>query len=266
VSLSTGAVAWTAPLDKRELEARADFAAGRYQKAVDGFASLFADTADPIYLRNIARCYQKMKRPQEAIDGFQEYLHKAKNLTKGERQEIDGYIREMEALKVSEAAAPVVAPPPAAPPAPMSMPPTLTPPPTPTPSPTPSAVGTIATTPAGGPAPGGDGRGWRIAGIATGAAGVAFIAVGIAFGAAASNAADSVSQRYSASTESDGKRDVTLQWVGYGVGGAALATGALLYLHGLPPASRNAPERTASLRGGVIGDRNGGTLQVQGSF
>ena len=131
VLLSTGAVAQAAPLDKRELEARADFAAGRYQKAVDGFASLFADTADPLYLRNIARCYQKMKRPQEAIDGFQEYLHKAKNLSKAERQEIDGYIKEMEALKASEAVAPPVAPPPTALPAPR--PPTLTPVPTPTP-------------------------------------------------------------------------------------------------------------------------------------
>src|SRR5882724_440352 len=80
------------PLDKREVEARADFAAGRYQKAVDTFAQLFADTADPVYLRNIGRCYQKMKRPHEAIDSFQEYLHKAKNLTKNERKEIDGYI------------------------------------------------------------------------------------------------------------------------------------------------------------------------------
>ena len=79
---SAGAIAHAAPLDAREREARADFAAGRYQKAVDAFAALFAETADPIYLRNIGRCYQKMKKPQEAIDSFQEYLHKAKALSK----------------------------------------------------------------------------------------------------------------------------------------------------------------------------------------
>ena len=104
-----------APVDKRELEARADFAAGRYQKAVDTFAQLFADTGDPLYLRNIGRCYQKMKRAQEATDSFQEYLLKSKNLSKSERQEIEGYIKEMQALKASEAPPPpppVVTPPP----------------------------------------------------------------------------------------------------------------------------------------------------------
>ncbi len=95
--------AQAAPIDKREVEARADFAAGRYQKAVDTFAQLFADTGDPLYLRNIGRCYQKMKRAQEAIDSFQEYLLKGKNLAKSERQEIEGYIKEMQALKASEA-------------------------------------------------------------------------------------------------------------------------------------------------------------------
>ena len=85
VFASTSAPALAAPVDKRELEARADFAAGRYQKAVDTFAQLFADTGDPLYLRNIGRCYQKMKRAQEAIDSFQEYLLKGKNLSKSER-------------------------------------------------------------------------------------------------------------------------------------------------------------------------------------
>ena len=120
--LSVGAAvggdpAHAAPIDKRELEARADFAAARYQKAIDTFAQLFADTADPLYLRNIGRCYQKMKRPQEAIDTFQEYLLKGRNLSKRERQEIDGYIKEMQALKASEA------PPPAPSPAASSAPP-----------------------------------------------------------------------------------------------------------------------------------------------
>jgi len=70
LTLAAAGAARAAPLDAREREARADFAAGRYQKALDAFAGLFAETADPIYLRNIARCYQKMKKPQEAIDSF----------------------------------------------------------------------------------------------------------------------------------------------------------------------------------------------------
>ena len=85
----------------------------------------------------------------------------------------------------------------------------------------------------------------------TGAAGVALVAVGLAYGAAAESAADAVSQQYSAETESNGKRDVTLQWVGYGVGAAAIVTGAVLYIHGMP--SDNAPVKTAGLglRGGA---------------
>src|SRR3954463_8613412 len=113
--LSTAVAANAAPLDARERVARADFAAGRYQKAVDAFAALFAETADPVYLRNIGRCYQKMRKPQEAIDSFQEYLHKARKLSKAERDEIDGYSKEMEALKASEAPPPPATLPPPAP-------------------------------------------------------------------------------------------------------------------------------------------------------
>jgi hypothetical protein len=59
---------------------------------------------------------------------------------------------------------------------------------------------------------------------------------------------------------------VTLQWIGYGVGGAALVTGALLYWHGMTAAAPSSSERTASLRGGATFDRNGGALLLEGSF
>jgi tetratricopeptide (TPR) repeat protein len=259
--LGAGAVAQAAPVDKRELEARADYAAGRYQKAVDGFAALFADTADPVYLRNIGRCYQKMKQPQQAIDSFQEYLQKARNLSRTERHEIEGYIKEMEVLKIAQAAET-----PATPPAVVS--PLVAPPLPPTP-PTPPSVTPPVTVLQPAPPPAGEAgtaRSWRIAGIATAAGGAAFIAVGIAYGLAARRAADAVSQQYSATTESDGKRDVSLQWIGYGVGGAALVTGALLYWHGVTAAAPSSSERTASLRGGATFDRNGGALLLEGSF
>ena len=92
--------------------------------------------------------------------------------------------------------------------------------------------------PSAPPSAASDGRGWRIAGIATAAGGVALIAAGIGFGAAAQSAADDVGKKYSSSTDSAGKRDATLQWVGYGVGAAALAAGTLLYLHGRQPERR----------------------------
>ena len=237
---ATSAPALAAPLDKRELEARADFAAGRYQKAVDTFAQLFADTGDPLYLRNIGRCYQKMKRAQEAIDSFQEYLLKGKNLSKSERSEIEAYIKEMQALKASEAPPPAP-PPPVEPLAPMP--------------------------PSAPPATANDGRSWRVAGIATAAGGVALIAAGIGFGAAAQSAADSVGKKYSSSTDSAGKRDATLQWVGYGVGAAALAAGTLLYLHGRQPGGEHATATgTRSLHGLAWLDGHAGAVLLEGAF
>src|SRR5688572_7224818 len=64
--------------DRRELEGRALFAKGDYKQALDVFAQLFAEKGDPIYLRNIGRCYQKLRQPEKAIDSFREYLRRAR--------------------------------------------------------------------------------------------------------------------------------------------------------------------------------------------
>ncbi len=112
----------SAAADPRELKAREEFAAGRYEGALDMFAKLYAETLHPVYLRNIGRCYQNLGQPDRAITSFREYLHKAKNMTPDERVEVDGYIADMEALKTkqeaSSAAAPARAPVPAAVPPP----------------------------------------------------------------------------------------------------------------------------------------------------
>jgi hypothetical protein len=96
-----------AATDPRELQARQDFVEGRYQEALDLFARLYAETLHPNYLRNIGRCYQNLHQPDKAITNFRDYLHKAKDVTPAEQQEIEGYIKEMEDLKSQkEAAAP----------------------------------------------------------------------------------------------------------------------------------------------------------------
>ena len=105
---------------KREMEAREAYAAGRYQQALDLFARLYAETLHPTYLRNIGRCHQNLGQPDPAIASFREYLRKARGLTPDERAEVEGYIREMEALKKAAAPLPEVksAPPPIATPPP----------------------------------------------------------------------------------------------------------------------------------------------------
>jgi hypothetical protein len=85
--------------DPRELQGRKLYAKGEYQAALDLFATLFAEKGDPVYLRNVGRCNQKLKRPDQAIDAFRDYLRRGHNIKVTERTEIEGYIKEMEALK-----------------------------------------------------------------------------------------------------------------------------------------------------------------------
>ncbi len=99
--------------DSRELRAREAFATGHYQEAIDLYGKLYAEKLHPTYLRNIGRCYQKLKEPDKAIDTFRDYLRQAKNLPADEHKEIEGYIAEMEAMKERQAAekAPAAKPP-----------------------------------------------------------------------------------------------------------------------------------------------------------
>jgi tetratricopeptide (TPR) repeat protein len=85
--------------DDRPQRAKELFAAGSYPEALELFVKLYAETLDPVFLRVIGRCHQKMENPERAIDAFQEYLRKSKRLAPEKRQEVEGFIAEMEALK-----------------------------------------------------------------------------------------------------------------------------------------------------------------------
>jgi hypothetical protein len=104
-------------VNELEMKARESFAAGRYDEALQTFAKLYAETLHPVYLRNIGRCHQKMREPQKAIDAFQDYLAKTKSgkdkISPDEHAEIEGYIKEMRALRDQDAHA--AAPPPVTP-------------------------------------------------------------------------------------------------------------------------------------------------------
>src|SRR3954471_7010527 len=68
-----------------ELKAREDFAAGRYDEALQLFAELYAETLHPVYLRNIGGCHQNMREPQKAIDASRDSLAKNKKMSGEER-------------------------------------------------------------------------------------------------------------------------------------------------------------------------------------
>ena len=91
--------------EDQDLKARKLFAGGDYRQALDVYVSLYAETLHPTYLRNIARCQQNLGEADKAIASFREYLRKAKDLSVAQRQEIEGYIAEMEDLKRRQAGA-----------------------------------------------------------------------------------------------------------------------------------------------------------------
>lgn len=104
----SASLAWApgaAAADAREMKAREAFAAGLYQDALDVYVKLYAEQLNPIFLRNIGRCYQNLGDADKAISSFREYLRKARKLSDEERAEINGYIAEMSALKEANAAA-----------------------------------------------------------------------------------------------------------------------------------------------------------------
>ena len=213
-------------VDPRELEARRDFAEARYEDALHIFAQLFSEVGDPIYLRNLARCYQKLKRPAEAIASFQDYLVKG-NLTPGEREEIGSYIAEMRALQSAERAradapnalpkatgnAPVEASRTARP---ASQPVAGLPPPRESATPPPPDAGNR--------------RLLRTTALAAGAVGVVLLGVGVGYGMAAHSAQSEVEYQYDPARDAQGGHYERLQWIAYAAGGVALATGVGLLI------------------------------------
>jgi hypothetical protein len=261
----TPGLASGASLDKRELEARRDFAEARYEEALHLFAELFAQVGDVIYLRNIARCYQKMRRPTEAIATFHDYLAKAK-VSEKERREIESFIREMEDLEKDLAgdARNRGGGPDARTPHPADTPPKANNAPgtdsqvvpiSSTPPKSPSAGATTAAmSPTGSPGlslvaatPESQPRRLQWAGIATGAAGAVLVAVGLGFSLSTLSAERFVQHDYSPSRDAEGRRNETLQWIGYLTGGAALATGTALFMVGRTAPRSDGPKVQAAV-------------------
>ena len=84
------------------------------------------------------------------------------------------------------------------------------------------------------------GRGWKVAGLTTGGAGVAIVATGLLFGARASSLGHEVTRDCSTSCDwaverskqSAGKRDAAIGEVLDGIGVAAVAAGIGMYIYG----------------------------------
>jgi hypothetical protein len=210
--------------------ARTACLAGDVAKGAALLAELYIDTKDANHIYNQGRCFEQNHRYEDAISRFREFLRKGQNLAAEDKADVEKHIAECQSLATSsgapaaakaETAAPV--PPPSAPAAP---------PATPTPTPvvaTPPVV--EASPPAATASPPNN---LKVAGIACGAVGLASIGTAIYFSTRVSSLSDSIttSDTPSASDYQSGKTAQTMQWVFYGVGAAALATGSVLYYLG----------------------------------
>jgi tetratricopeptide (TPR) repeat protein len=199
---------------------------GHFTEAIEEFEKAYEVRSEPIFLYNIAQSHRQSDNPQRAIFFYRRYLEAepdAKN-----RSEIEQRIKDMQAQLDAKAeialttAPPIPAPQPVAPPIPAATPVVVEPVPVIREQAQPERAQTA-------------GRGLRIAGIGIGATGVAGVVTGIALGLHASSLykeANTAGNPYDYAKDQSSRTFRTLEWVSFSVGGAAIATGAVLYYFG----------------------------------
>jgi tetratricopeptide (TPR) repeat protein len=242
------------PKTGREKAAQKACALGDYQKGVAILADLLVGSDDPNYIYNQGRCYEQNSRWEQAINRFREYLRKDANLSESERVDVERHIAECEKVlaQAGQAAQPAAAAP--APAAPVE-----TPAPSPVPEPVKPEVSTKAAPP---PSNGSQGKGLRVAGIVCAAVGLAALGTGVGL-ALKTQDMSSDAEKNGGGTQAQEDRRKTLEtwgWLSYGVGAAAIATGAVLYIVGWPSdRSTNVALLPALAPGGA-------SMILQGSF
>jgi hypothetical protein len=200
-------------------------------------SELFVDTEDPTYIYNQGRCFEQNLRYEEAIGRFQECLRAGKKISKAERADAQKHIADCKGLIASQSQPAVAAP--AAVTAPV-----VVPAPAVAPTPVAWAVPPIVQQTNQQPA-GESGSGLRTAGIITAAFGGAAVVSGVILNLKVNSMASDMQKTngYTDGKDSDRKTYQTLGWVGYGVGVACVATGAVLYYLGV----RSGPPGTSSV-------------------
>ena len=212
-------------VENKERAARMACLTGDYTKGVAILSELFVNTNDPTYIYNQGRCFEQNRRYDDAIARFQEYQRAGKKLSKDEKADAQKHIADCQELLAKQQTPPV------APPAPGPMPSPAQAPVVPAP--------VVATTPPVVQQPNplvanDSGAGLRTAGIITASVGGAALITGVILNLKVNSMANDLQKTdgYSASKESDRKTYETLGWVGYGVGAACVATGAVIYILG----------------------------------
>jgi tetratricopeptide (TPR) repeat protein len=214
---------------QRERSARKACLAGDYAKGVSILSDLFLDSKDATHIFNQGRCLEQNGRFEDAVFRFQEYLRLATDLGEADKGAARKHIADCQdqlakrnGQPAADAPAPSAAVAPAAVQGPAQSPAVVEPPP-------PSILVQSNQPPVVE-----SGSRIRTAGIVTAGVGGAALLAGVVFNLKANSIASSYQDRggYTQGKESDRKTYETLAWVGYGVGAACVATGAVIYLFG----------------------------------
>jgi tetratricopeptide (TPR) repeat protein len=220
---------------------------GLYDEAIVEYVAAYKAKDDPALLFNLGQAHRLAGHPAEALRFYKTYL--AKLPEAANRADVEWKIRELKELverqKLRQAE----------PPSGASNQPAVTGPAPP--GPLPGGTGVTLDVGAGSsvavavnespPKAGQPGRAKKLAGVVLAAGGLALVGTGITFGVLAKQAGDRLTQLdqqrgvFDPSTESAGRRDQVLEGVFIGVGAAAVATGAILYLLGAR-AGQDAPQ------------------------
>jgi hypothetical protein len=235
----------------QERQARKACLTGDYASGVAILSDLFLDTKNPIHLFNQGRCFEVNRRFEEAIGRFEEYLRLVPSSpsSSSDKAEAEKHIASCRESLAKERA---------------TMPPPVAT--TPSASPFPAPANPVVVEPQPLSSPVQDRRGLRIAGIVTASVGVAAVVSGVLLNVKANSMVSDMQAgvgSYTAGKESDQKSYRTLSWVGYGIGGACLVAGAVMYGIGWRSGSRAssggiailpavAPGQTGALLTGVF--------------
>jgi tetratricopeptide (TPR) repeat protein len=212
---------------QRERVARKACLAGDYAKGVSILSDLFLDSKDATHIFNQGRCLEQNGRFEDAVFRFQEYLRVAADLNEADKEAARKHITDCQeqlakrnGQPASDTAAPSAVVAPTVVQGPAQSQAVVEPPP-------PSILVQSNQPPVVE-----SGSRIRTASIVTAGVGGAALLAGVVFNLKANSIASSYQDRggYTQGKESDRTTYETFAWIGYGVGAACVATGALIYL------------------------------------
>jgi hypothetical protein len=225
--------------DKRPNAALAACASGDVAKGIAILGELYAETRNPSYVFNQARCYQKNGQLEPARSSFAEYLRIGTSEPPEDIKRAEGFVKEIDdALARQQANAP-----------------------------TPVLVMPVSSVEEG------RNRTLRVSSIVLVGLGVAAIAAGAYLSFKVQSIEDDINRQFAGEDYvtdvgrlqqqlADGKSYETWQWVGYGVGVAALAGAATTFI--LSTRTSGAPEHAAlGIAPAFSPDGVGGVLRMR---